>query len=179
MQADSIKIWFMDGSYKSFPFSREDKMEDLWYNIVQKLGLSNQGAECFFLWASCDTLGWQPYSLYQFAGDKEKLTHISCFVTELLCYTDERVVQVMQDWPSIHSKYHSRPIGFLQEAAHLIRKMRHTDIPEMRLTFRTTAILPLSQERNIKDPMCIRLFYVQAVHNVLKSNYPCEPSVAG
>lgn len=62
MQADSIKIWFMDGSYKSFPYSREEKMEDLWFRIIQKLSLSNEGAECFFLWASCDTLGSIPAS---------------------------------------------------------------------------------------------------------------------
>lgn len=57
--------------------------------------------------------------------------------------------------------------------------MRHKQLPELKLTFRTTSILPLSQERNIKDPMAIHLFYIQAVFNVIESNYPCQPSVAG
>jgi hypothetical protein len=151
--SESIKIWFMDGSYKSFAYSRGETLEDLWYSVVQRLGLVNQAAECFFLWSSCQTL-------------------------ELLCYTDETVVDVVQAWPATYSKYHEREIGIVKETAYALKKIRHKDLPELRLTFRTTSILPLSQERNIKDPIAIYLFYIQAVFNVIESNYPCEPDVA-
>lgn len=151
--SERIKIFFMDGSFKTFQYGREDTLEDLWYTVVQKLGLTNQAAECFFLWSSCETL-------------------------ELLCYTDETVVECVQQWPATYGKYHEREIGIIKESAYALKKLRHKDLPELQLTFRTTSILPLSQERNIKDPMAIHLFYIQAVFNVIESNYPCEPDVA-
>lgn len=39
-------------------------------------------------------------------------------------------------------------------------------------------MLPVSLERNIKDRAAIHLFYIQAVRNVIDSNYPCEPELA-
>jgi len=86
---------------------------------------------------------------------------------------------VTQSWPATYKKYHEREIGIINEASHAIKKLLHRAVPELKLTFRTTSILPLSQERSIKDPMAIHLFYIQAVFNVLTSNYPCEPDVAG
>jgi hypothetical protein len=98
---------------------------------------------------------------------------------ELLCYTDDTVVECIQEWPATYGKYHEREIGIIKESAYALKRLRHRTLPELQLTFRTTSILPLSQERNIKDPMAIHLFYIQAVFNVIESNYPCEPDVAG
>ncbi|KAL6071844.1 hypothetical protein QOT17_006017 [Balamuthia mandrillaris] len=157
----NIKVYFMDGSYKSYIFHKRDTVEDLWLQVVEKLGLSREGAECFYLWASCDTL-------------------------EILLYAGEKLQKVFKRWPKTFLKYHEaegnaslpNSMNRAWKTAKEINPLAKTDVPEMKLKFRTTAILPLSVERNIKDPMAVYLFYTQAVYNVIHSNYPCEPDLA-
>ncbi|EGC32674.1 hypothetical protein DICPUDRAFT_155341 [Dictyostelium purpureum] len=47
-----------------------------------------------------------------------------------------------------------------------------------RLVYRPTSVLPLEAERSINKPEAVHLFYIQAIHNVIHSNYPCEEDVA-
>ncbi len=122
---------------------------------------------------------WRAYGVSRHTSVVSFLSGLADVGAELLCYTDETVIECVQQWPATYGKYHEREIGIIKESAYALRKLRHKDLPELQLTFRTTSILPLSQERNIKDPMAIYLFYIQAVFNVIESNYPCEPDVAG
>lgn len=56
---NTVKVFLMDGSYKSMTFAKKDTVEDLWLRALGKMSLSAEGGECFFLWAYCDTLGKQ------------------------------------------------------------------------------------------------------------------------
>jgi len=47
----------MDGSYKSMTFAKKETVADVWLRCCEKMNLSSDGAECFFFWAYCDTLG--------------------------------------------------------------------------------------------------------------------------
>ncbi|GAM27300.1 hypothetical protein SAMD00019534_104750 [Acytostelium subglobosum LB1] len=47
-----------------------------------------------------------------------------------------------------------------------------------RLVYRATSVLPLSMERSIVSPEAIHLFYIQAIHHVINSNYPCDEDIA-
>jgi len=53
-------------------------------------------------------------------------------------------------------------------------KEEDEDDGEIRLVFRTTSIVPLEEEKKYNDPGSVHLFYIQAVYNVVKSNYPCD-----
>ncbi|KAF2078262.1 hypothetical protein CYY_000452 [Polysphondylium violaceum] len=47
-----------------------------------------------------------------------------------------------------------------------------------RLVYRPTSVLPLSLEKSIVSNEATHLFYIQAIHNVINSNYPCEEDIA-
>ncbi|KAN0034283.1 hypothetical protein ACTFIV_000780 [Dictyostelium citrinum] len=49
---------------------------------------------------------------------------------------------------------------------------------QFRLVYRPTSVLPLEVEKSINTAEATHLFYIQAVHNVINSNYPCEEDVA-
>lgn len=48
------------------------------------------------------------------------------------------------------------------------------DPHSFKFLFKQTCIVPLAIERKIKAPEAIHLFYIQAVHNVTESHYPCD-----
>jgi len=48
----------------------------------------------------------------------------------------------------------------------------------MKFVFRSTSVLPLEIEKIHTDPGAIHLFYIQAVYNVIHSNYPCTIETA-
>jgi len=47
-----------------------------------------------------------------------------------------------------------------------------------RLVYRPTSVLPLWVEKSIVSNEATHLFYIQAIHNVINSNYPCEEDIA-
>ncbi|KAN0043360.1 hypothetical protein ACTA71_011012 [Dictyostelium dimigraforme] len=49
---------------------------------------------------------------------------------------------------------------------------------QFRLVYRPTSVLPLELEKSINTAEATHLFYIQAIHNVINSNYPCEEDVA-
>jgi len=55
--ASTVKVYLMDGSYKSMTFAKKETVADVWLRCCEKMNLSSDGAECFFFWAYCDTLG--------------------------------------------------------------------------------------------------------------------------
>jgi len=171
----------MDGSYKAIKLDpTRTSVEELWEILSDKLMLTPTSCVNFFVWG--------------IAGDME-----------LLLYTHQKVANVFTDWHIYEDRYnpqhkptvtrtirttlHSKisksvtAMGFssispTRNTSKIFNSMVLSDSDALRMVFRTTSILPLSIEQQFNDPGAVHLFYIQAVYNVVHSNYPSEIETA-
>eukprot|EP01119_Soliformovum_irregulare_P008627 TRINITY_DN2172_c0_g1_i6.p1 TRINITY_DN2172_c0_g1~~TRINITY_DN2172_c0_g1_i6.p1 ORF type:complete len:420 (-),score=89.08 TRINITY_DN2172_c0_g1_i6:21-1280(-) len=161
----AIRVYLMDGSYKAFKIDpAEVTVEELWEVASNKLMLTPSSCQSFFIWGLRDNF-------------------------ELLLYPHQRVDSIFKDWELFEQRYNNaRPSGGKNIGSTLARSMsslaRTPSIreepaeTETKLVFRKTAIVPLSEEMRYQDSGAVHLFYIEAVRNVLASNYPCEVETA-
>ncbi|KAK5576079.1 hypothetical protein RB653_007217 [Dictyostelium firmibasis] len=81
---------------------------------------------------------------------------------------------------SSHSQTSSLSTTIASEHASKLRSSFPTlgEEGQFRLVYRPTSVLPLDIEKSINTKEATHLFYIQAIHNVIDSNYPCEEDVA-
>eukprot|EP01099_Mayorella_cantabrigiensis_P005713 TRINITY_DN4634_c0_g1_i1.p1 TRINITY_DN4634_c0_g1~~TRINITY_DN4634_c0_g1_i1.p1 ORF type:complete len:358 (+),score=77.58 TRINITY_DN4634_c0_g1_i1:54-1076(+) len=110
--------------------------------------------------------------LWKMTVEKLELSDGDCFfiwahgeMLEILLFADSTISEVFSTWPQTEKKYYEK-------------KIKLKDIPPPKLHFRPTSVLPQSREKNLKDDASVRLLYLQAVHNVIHSNYPCDEETA-
>ncbi|KAM9987223.1 hypothetical protein ACTFIY_011652 [Dictyostelium cf. discoideum] len=82
--------------------------------------------------------------------------------------------------PQLQSQSSSLSTTIASEHASKLRSSFPTlgEEGQFRLVYRPTSVLPLELERSINTAEATHLFYIQAIHNVINSNYPCEEDVA-
>eukprot|EP01117_Protostelium_nocturnum_P002130 TRINITY_DN12774_c0_g1_i1.p1 TRINITY_DN12774_c0_g1~~TRINITY_DN12774_c0_g1_i1.p1 ORF type:complete len:437 (+),score=130.88 TRINITY_DN12774_c0_g1_i1:177-1487(+) len=86
---------------------------------------------------------------------------------ELLLYSDTRMEELKTAWP-LH----------MREWSNSAKKQHKKLSNDFRLVYRPTAIVPIKVERSVRDPEAVHLFFLEAVNNVVKSNYPCDVQTA-
>lgn len=170
--AHGIRVYLLDGSYKTVRIDPNlNTIEELWEIVSEKLNLTSFSAQVFFLWAKSKDL-------------------------ELLLYTDSTISNVRGEWASLERKYNPRVNVITKTMSTLsfrnlgkepfdIRKS-NSDLPKLgqfeedpfQFVFRTTSVLPLYVEKKCTDQGAINLFYIQAVYNVITSNYPSNKEIA-
>jgi hypothetical protein len=154
----------MDGSYKAIKCDpNATSVEELWEVVSSKLMLTPASCVNFFVWGV--------------AGD-----------LELLLYTQQSITDVYKDWSVFEQRYNKKAPSLTltksKKSFSTIQKSPSQDFvnpgsPEkLVLRFSTTAVLPLDEEKKFNDPGAIHLYYIQAVHNVIMSNYPCDAETA-
>jgi len=163
-----VKVYLSDDSYKALKVDPETTtIEELWEMASEKLMLSQASCQVFFIWGVAGPL-------------------------ELLLYTHQTVSQVFHDWSMIEERYNPKeattiaqtiksPKVLTRTISRTLSKGKNLSDPEagaIRLMFRTTSIVPLAEEKKYSDTGAVHLFYIQAVHNVIKSNYPCSVDTA-
>jgi hypothetical protein len=156
------RIFLLDDSYKALKVNpQKTTVEELWELAADKLMLTVNSAPLFFLYGQ--------------QGD-----------LELLLYTHQKLVDLEKDWPQFMDRYGrnekaSDPFSLAKIANTLTRSSSQLDSrestamfqEEFRVVFRTTSVLMLADELKDTDPGALQLFYIQAVHNIVHSNYPC------
>lgn len=159
-EAESVKVYFEDGRYQTTKVNpKTATMEDLWELIGDSLGFSVESAQNFFIWGVEDDL-------------------------EVLLYSESTVSQVRSDWPGYMKKWSNnlRPKTVMGTIKGGMKKrpseIELQTITEFKFVFKRTSIVPISVERNIKNPTSTYLLYVQAAKNVQKSNYPSDVGIA-
>eukprot|EP01116_Phalansterium_solitarium_P022761 TRINITY_DN7636_c0_g1_i2.p1 TRINITY_DN7636_c0_g1~~TRINITY_DN7636_c0_g1_i2.p1 ORF type:complete len:491 (-),score=86.42 TRINITY_DN7636_c0_g1_i2:41-1462(-) len=163
-EEEPLRVYFIDGSFKSVPvIPNETTIEELWDIVGDKLGLTVDVAQNFFIWG--------------IQGD-----------LEMLLYADSTIAEVRAEWPKYHRKY-SNDEKLTKRASRMLKSsflkrfsratITETEEPAgLKFTFKPTCIVPIRVERNVKSVEAIDLFYKQAVHNMVKSNYPTDIDTA-
>lgn len=193
-------------------------VERLWEIVSEKMLLSPESAECFFIWQISQEM-------------------------EVLLYSDQTIQDAYDEWPMLVAKYgHKRtltdnlktvasqmvhlnpepevrsptkinlqrsktatgslnpsgspslkqalsfgkspPSSTLAKSPTLNRTtsraagLEDAEVEEFKLVYRPTAVLPLRVEHGLTQPEAVHLLYVQAVHHVVNSNYPCLTQTA-
>jgi len=59
-----------------------------------------------------------------------------------------------------------------------VGSLEDAEVEEFKLVYRPTSVLPLRIEHSLTQPEAVHLLYVQAVHHVVNSNYPCLTQTA-
>lgn len=171
MSLEIIKVYFVDGSHKSVKVDpSKTTVEELWEYVGDKLGLTVELAQNFFIW------GVQ--------GDLELLLFAEMTIEEVKENWDE----YMRKWSNTYAETQNTGFTATISRASALNKLTlqrpktsysfFEHDKEFRFLFRTTSILSLHTERNIKDPETNHLFYIQAVQDVISSHYPCDLSTA-
>ena len=97
------------------------------------------------------------------------------FNEELLLYNDSKLQDVIDEWPQTEFKYFKPEKNFkntITGKKFSLEKFTEKMEP-MQFLFRTTSILPLDAlEKHFNEPASVYLFYLQAVYDVINSNYP-------
>lgn len=159
-----LKVYLMDNSYKAMKIDTTNTtVEELWEIASDKLMLTPQSATLFFIW-----------------GIRSDL--------ELLLFTHQKIGEVFRDWKMFEDRYNppektviTKTISkTFSRSGSLKRASSLTSIDEpVKLVFRMTSVLPLKEELKFNnDHSAVHLFYIQAVHNVIFSNYPCSIETA-
>jgi len=170
-------------------------IEQLWSLTSEKLLLTVDSAECFFIWVVSPDI-------------------------ELLLFAEQTIQDVYDEWISVSAKYSikkpllqrtiSRSKGMdrspskislqrsptvrtigaapvvmqgalsrTKSAAQVVSTgLADAETPDFKLVYRPTAVLPLEVERALFQPEALHLLYIQAVHHVIHSNYPCTRGAA-
>ncbi|KAH3763254.1 26S proteasome non-ATPase regulatory subunit 8 [Pelomyxa schiedti] len=198
-----LRVYLVDDTYKTVYVDPDNTtVEDLWAIMSDKLGLSPVDAECFFLWGISSEMEVLMFSdaklsdvIDEWPSLKSELTPPPSFKpmatlkrTTTLMFSKEDV----RSTSKINTATPARTFETLpgKPAPTLRRKSTLSVIPQygssetsheppmFKLVFRPTAVLPLVREMQAKSQPAIRLFYLQAVHNVISSCYPCDAALA-
>jgi hypothetical protein len=86
---------------------------------------------------------------------------------ELLLYSDTKMEDLKTAWP-LH----------MRQWSNSARKQHKKLSNDFRLVYRPTAIVPIKVERSVREPEAVHLFFLEAVNNIIKSNYPCDTTTA-
>eukprot|EP00727_Mastigamoeba_balamuthi_P006928 m51a1_g2856 hypothetical protein (566) ;mRNA; f:328833-330743 len=220
-----FRVYLVDGSHKTL-FLDPDRttVDDLWRTMSAKLGIPEDDADCFYIWAVSSDV-------------------------ELLLYAETTLAELMRKWPSLRREYHTDSIsdtvtGAIRSALTRTLSLQSTEgaaagspkspkgadleappTPKslrlaggggkgsvrstskielgpvarsyealggrpatagaaggeaevFTLVYRPTAVLPIEQEVAARSNEAVNVFYLQAVHDVVCSNYPSTPELA-
>ncbi|PRP77912.1 hypothetical protein PROFUN_08446 [Planoprotostelium fungivorum] len=141
-ERNSVKIYFVDGSFKSCPANKFTTMEQLWAIASEKLSFSVKTATNFFIW-----------------GVESDL--------ELLLYADTTLEEIKGSWPQ-----------WMNQFSNNTKKRQKKLSTDFRLVYKPTCIVPLSIERKLSQLEAVNIFFMEAIKNVVSSNYPCDIDTA-
>jgi len=202
-----LRVYFMDDSHKTMYIDPTiTTVERLWEIVSEKMLLTPESAECFFIWQISKQM-------------------------EVLLYSDQTIQDAYDEWPMLVAKYgpkrtltdnlrtvasamvnlpepdsrsptkvnlqRSKTAGgslntspslkqtlslskspTLNRTTSRVGSLEDAEVEEFKLVYRPTSVLPLRVEHGLTQPEAIHLLYVQAVHHVVNSNYPCLTQTA-
>lgn len=202
-----LRVYFMDDTHKTMYIDPEiTTIEKLWEIVSEKVLLTPQSAECFFIWQISQEM-------------------------EILLYSDQTVQEAYDEWPELLSKYSMKrtitdnlktvaasvvstkpelirsptkislqranthanvgsSLGLsssaslnksnatLSRTTSRVGNLEDAEVEAFKFVFRPTAVLPLRVEHSLAQPEAVHLLYLQAVHHVINSNYPCLSQTA-
>ncbi|KYQ91868.1 Band 4.1 domain-containing protein [Tieghemostelium lacteum] len=196
-----IRVYFIDDTHKTISIDPTQTTGDqLWDLVSEKLGINNRDAECFFLWAQNDEIEWLLFN-HQNISDviknwgilKRRYCEPVSEGTGIISKANKTlskktgVLEGKLGFLTIGKKSGSKnqnnamskAIANDHANAHL--KSSFPTLGEeghFRLVYRPTSVLPISVEKSITTSESTHLFYIQAVYNIINSNYPCEEDIA-
>jgi len=175
-------------------------IERLWEIVAEKMLLSPDSAECFFIWQISKDLEMLLYSeqtiqeayddwpkLVQKYGQKMSLTDNIKTVAAAVVNRPELVRSptkislqtsrsgTMKSSTSFSGKSSPKLVA---RTSSRVGNLEDGEVEDFKFVFRPTSVLPLSVEHNLVQPEAIHLLFVQAVHHVVNSNYPCLTQTA-
>jgi len=156
-----FRVYLLDGSYKAVKIKPSTTIEELWEIVADKLMLNAETCQNFFLFGMQNNL-------------------------ELLLYSHQVISDMFKDWASFLDRYdHLDDKSLTTMAMDRIKRGNSAERIGIRnlnhsfhVIFRTTSIITLKDELYTKDEHSNHLYFIQAVYNVINSNYPCESKTA-
>ncbi|EGG14603.1 Band 4.1 domain-containing protein [Cavenderia fasciculata] len=198
-----LRIYFIDDTHKTLSIDPNTiNGEQLWDMVSEKVGINNRDAECFFVWAQSDEIEWLLYNHQKISdvinnwnaiksryidnpngADSPPLSPGATLkkLTPTLGRKSSSLLESLRG--SKKEKEQSKSMSTAVAIEHKSNKV-HASFPTLgevgmfRLVYRATSVLPLQLEKNVSSPEAIHLLYIQAVHHVVQSNYPCEEDIA-
>lgn len=203
-----LRVYFMDDSHKTvYVDPAITTIERLWEIVSEKMLLSPDSAECFFIWQISKEMEVLLYAeqtvqdayddwdtLLEKYGTKRSLT------SDLKAVVSSAVVSKpgMERSPTKINLQRSKTSNTLRQTPSLTKStssknsspttlarstsrvgpLEDAEVEAFKFVFRPTSVLPLSIEHNLVQPEAVHLLYVQAVHHVVNSNYPCLQQTA-
>lgn len=197
-----LRVYFMDDSHKTLYVDPvETTIERLWELVSEKMLLSHESAECFFIWQISKEMELLLYAestvqdaydewgkLLEQYGSKKSLTDDLKTVAAAVVNRPELVrsptkVSLQQSKSSTlkHSASYGskpKPASTLARTTSRVGTLEDGEVDDFKFVFRPTSVLPLSVEHSLEQPEAVHLLFVQAVHHVVNSNYPCLTQTA-
>eukprot|EP01132_Coremiostelium_polycephalum_P000461 gene461-582_t len=198
-----IRIYFIDDTHKTLSIDPNETTGDqLWELMSDKLGINNTDSECFFIWAQNDEIEWL---LYNHQKISEVIDHWSilkkryCVPATPSSPSSPSASSSQSSGSKWSPKTLARkPTSFFNNSSSNNKKSQSmsttvaiehasklcTSFPTLgeeglfKLVYRPTSVLPLPIEKSIVSSEATHLFYIQAIHNVIQSNYPCDEDIA-
>lgn len=194
----------MDNSHKTVYVDPIDTtIEQLWSTVASKMLLDHDSAECFFLWQISKDLEILLYSdmtiqdayddwpkMVEQYGARRTLTDdlktVAAQVVNRPELTRSPTKITLQTSKSSKASTMRTSTSFgkpakpaaLARSSSRVGNLEDGDVEDFKLVFRPTSVLPLSVEHSLTQPEAIHLLFVQAVHHVVNSNYPCLTQTA-
>jgi len=195
-----IRVYLLDGSYRAIKIDPMNvTVEELWEIVSDKLMLTPTSCQLFFLWGLRGNLElllythqkiasvFQDWHIYEERYNPKGLSGEGFDNKTLsghsISNADRNVHKLKGFASETLSKANKLKTLTIKTITQKLAKESirpHTELlnDELKLLFRTTSIVRLAEEQACTDVGAVDLFYIQAVYNVIFSNYPCSVETA-